>query len=119
MRSLALVGRAFARLIELRIALFAAEFQLERMRLIRCLVLSILGATLLGTSFLTATALIVFSVAEENRLTVLGIATVLLFGSAALCIGFSLHYVFGGRSPFKASTDALKEDGACLLSHLK
>ncbi|MCC5807260.1 MAG: phage holin family protein [Opitutales bacterium] len=119
MRSLSLVGRAIARLIEMRVCLFAAEFQLERMRFIRCLVLSILGATLLGTAVLAATALLVMSVAEENRITALGVVAGLLFGAAALCIGVSLHYVFGGRAPFKASTDAIKEDGECLISLIK
>ncbi|MCC5838622.1 MAG: phage holin family protein [Opitutales bacterium] len=119
MRSLSLVGSALARLIEMRVRLFAAEFQLERMRLIRYLILSILGATLLGTAVLVTTALMVLAVEEENRLTVLASVAVFLFVTAALCIGFSLQYVFGGDTPFKGSTDALREDGECLLSLVK
>ncbi len=119
MRSLAIVGGALARLIETRMLLFVAEFQLERMRLIRCLVLAILGATLLGTAFLVATTLIFLSVAEEHQSLVLGITLLFLLGTAAACIGFSLHYIFGGQTPFKATTDALKEDGECLISQIK
>lgn len=118
MRSLSLVGRAVAHLLEMRGRLFVAELQLERMRLIRCLVLAILGATLLGAAVLTAIALVVFTVAVENRTMVLGVSTALLFGSAAICIGIVLNYVYGDL-PFKASTDALKEDGECLISQLK
>ncbi len=119
MRSLSLIGGAVASLVEMRMRLFAAELQFERMRLIRCLVLSVLGAALLGTGFLTGTALVVISVAEENRVTVLLITTGLLVGIATLCLGFALHYGYGGRAPFKASTDALKEDGECLISRLR
>jgi len=119
MRSLSLIGGGVARLVEMRMRLFAAELQFERMRLIRCLVLSILGAALLGTGFLTGTALVVISVAEENRVTVLLITTGMLVGIAALCLGFALHYGYGGRAPFKASTDALREDGECLTSQIR
>lgn len=119
MRSLSLVGSALARLIETRIRLMSAEFELERMRFIRCLILSILGATLLGASCLVATALLFFSVAEENQIIVLAITVAILFSTAAVCIGISLHYVFGGPPPFAATTDAFREDRACLSSPLK
>jgi uncharacterized membrane protein YqjE len=119
LRSLSLVASAIKRLLEMRVDLFAAEFELERMRLIRCLFLSILGATLLGTAVLVTSTLIVITVAEESRITVLGIIAFSLFATAGLCIGFSLHYVFGSGTPFKATTEALKEDGECLISLLR
>jgi uncharacterized membrane protein YqjE len=119
LRSLSAVGRAVAVLIEMRMRLFAAEFKLERMRLIRCIVLSILGATLLGTAFLVASTLIIFSIAEENRITALAVITVFLFSSASLCLGIALHYVYADKIPFKASAEALREDGECLISQLR
>ncbi|MCC5788072.1 MAG: phage holin family protein [Opitutales bacterium] len=118
MRSLSLLGSTAAHLVAMRVRLLAAEFHLERMRFLRCLFLSVLGGTLLGTALLAATALIVLSVSEENQIMVLGIIVLVLLGMAALCIGFTLHYLFGASTPFQASTDALKEDGKCLTSLL-
>ena len=119
LRSLSLVANAIRRLFEMRMHLIAAEFRLERMRLIRCLLLTILGATLLGTAVLVTSTLIVLTVAEDNRIWVLGIIASSLFATAALCIGIAAHYVFGSSTPFKASADALKEDGECLISLLR
>lgn len=119
LRSLSLVATAIKRLLELRMQLFAAEFKLERIRLIRCLLLSVLGATLLGTAVLATSTLIVLAVDEEHRLWTLGIIAFALFATAALCLGIALHYVFGSRTPFQASTDALKEDSECLISLLR
>lgn len=116
LRSLTLVGNALARSFETRLRLFAAELEYERLRVVRWMTLCVIGSAALGTGMITATALIVYSVGVEHRVLVLLVATATLLLTGIGCIAFALYLGIGGRTPFEASTQALKEDFECMAS---
>lgn len=116
LRSLSLAGNALARSFETRLRLFAAELEYERLRIVRWITLCVVGSAALGTGLITGTALIVFSVGVEHRVLVLLIATATLLLGGIGCIAFALYLAVGGRAPFEASTNVLKEDCECLAS---
>jgi uncharacterized membrane protein YqjE len=109
------VAEGLARSLDTRIRLFAAELELERLRLIRVICLCIVGAVTLSTAMLTATALVVVMVDDPYRpVILLGMS-----GFLALVGGGCFYFAFsaGNRhGPFEASTDMLKEDCECLAS---
>lgn len=116
LRSLSLVGSALARSFETRLQLFVAELEYERLRILRWMTMCVVGSAALGTGLITGTALIVYSVGVEHRVLVLIIATTTLLLTGVGCIATALHLGIGGRAPFEASTNALKEDSECLAS---
>ena len=116
LRSLSLAGGAFARSFETRLRLFVAELEYERLRAVRWMTLCVVGSAALGTGLITGTALIVYSVGVEHRVLVLVVATATLLLTGIGCIVFALHLGAGGRTPFEASTNVLKEDCECLAS---
>jgi uncharacterized membrane protein YqjE len=116
LRSLSLVGGALARSFETRLRLFAAELEYERLRIVRWMTLCVVGSAALGTGLITGTALIVYSVGVEHRVVVLIAATATLLLAGIGCIAFALYLGIGGRTPFEATTTALKEDCECLAS---
>lgn len=116
LRSLSIVGGALAHALEARLRLFAAELEYERLRMSRWIVLCFVGSAALGTSLITGTALIVYVVGVEHRVLVLLIATAALLMAGIGCIAFALHLGSGGRAPFAATCNALKEDFECLAS---
>lgn len=116
LRSLSLAGGALARSFETRLRLFSAELEYERLRIIRSIILCIVGSAALGTGLITSTALIVYSVGEEHRVVVLILATAFLLFVGVGSIAFAVYLGIGGRAPFEASTNVLKEDFECLAS---
>ena len=50
---------------------------------------------------------------------VLLVATAILLGGGAICLGAALRMGSGGRMPFKATADTLKEDCECLVSLIR
>lgn len=116
LRSLSLAGNALARSFETRLRLFAAELEYERLRIVRWMTLCVIGSAALGTGLITGTALIVYSVGVEHRVVVLIVSTVTLLLTGIGCLAIALYLGIGGRAPFEASTNILKEDCECLAS---
>ena len=114
-QSLTLAGHALARSLEARIRLFVAELEYERLRLVKLVSLTVIGATALGASILSGTAFVVMIVDEAYRAHVLFGATAVLIIAGITCLFVGLR-TGQDRSAFQATAEALKEDCECLAS---
>lgn len=102
-------------MVEARLRLLLAEIEYERLRLLRLLVLAVLGAgSIVACLFATVAFLVLIAPPEDRPLVLLIIVGIfLLLGIVCLGIALSGHRK---RQPFEASRDALKKDCECLAS---
>ncbi len=101
-------------MVEARFQLLVAEIEYERMRLLRSLVLAVIGAASLAACLFAAVAFVVLIAPADDRPTVLLILVGVLLLLGIICLGIAL----GGqkRPAFEASREALKKDCECLAS---
>jgi uncharacterized membrane protein YqjE len=111
LESLRHLAKTFVSLVQTRIEIFASEFDEERTRLARVVVLAVVAAFSLGLAVVLLVLLIVVVFWDTNRLLAIGVIAS-LFALGALAALLALRSAVRQRPKFLSATLAeLRKDG--------
>lgn len=108
--SLRRLGSTLVGLVHTRIELIAAEFERERARVTRLLILAIVALFFLGLGLLTLTIFIVVLFWESQRLVAIGFLVVLYFAIGIGAAVFAKREAARAARPFAATRAQLQRD---------
>ena len=109
------LAASFIALLQAHLGLLSIEVEEERERLVRLLILSVVGAGAVLLSLLTLTLAVILLVDEAHRLAaVLGLLSIFLI-LAAVCLSLAWRGVRHGPTPFEATLEELRRDRERLL----
>jgi uncharacterized membrane protein YqjE len=108
--SLRRLGATLLAILHTRAELFAREFQRERMRITRLLLLGVGALFFFSLGMLTLTMFIIVLFWDSQRLVVIGFLTALYLGIAAGLIIYAKREVARATRPFATTVAELKKD---------
>jgi uncharacterized membrane protein YqjE len=108
--SLRRLGAALVAILHTRAELLAREFERERMRITRVLVVGIGALFFLALGALTFTMFIIVLFWDTQRLAAIGILTLVYFGIAIALLMYAKSVAASAARPFAATVAELKKD---------
>lgn len=108
--SLRRVGASIAAVVHSRIELAALEFEREKTRITRLVVLGVVALFFLGLGAITATIFIIVLFWDSQRLVAIGFLTVLYIGIGAGMLSLVRKEAVESTRPFSASLEELRKD---------
>jgi uncharacterized membrane protein YqjE len=108
--SLRRLGAVLVAILHTRAELLAREFERERMRITRLLILGVGALFFLGLGALTFTVFIIVLFWDSQRLLAIGLLTLVYFGIAAGLLIYAKGIAAQAARPFAATVAELKKD---------
>lgn len=115
--SLRQLGATALGLLHTRAELIAREFQRERVRVTRLLILAVVGLFFFALGTITFTIFIIVLFWDSQRLVAIGFLTLLYFAIAAGVAIFAKRDAALSAKPFSSTIAQLKHDREHLLPH--
>ncbi|MES2975252.1 MAG: phage holin family protein [Pseudomonadota bacterium] len=102
---------------EVRLALFASEFEEEKLRIFQALVLAVLGLLMLTVGAVLLCGFVLMLFWEGYRLAALGVMTAVFVAGGGLMVRSGIRRISGAGGAFRASLGELSRDRAGLAPH--
>ncbi len=99
---------------EVRLALFASEFEEEKLRIFQAAALAVLGLLLLTVGVVLLCGFVLMLFWEGYRLAALGVMTVAFVAAGILTVRAGMRRISGEGGAFRASLAELAQDRASL-----
>lgn len=99
---------------EVRLALFASEFEEEKLRIFQAAVLAVLGLLTLTVGAVLLCGFVLMLFWEGHRLAALGVLTAAFIAGGGLLVRAGLRRISGSGGAFRASLAELSQDRAGL-----
>ncbi|HYC46128.1 MAG TPA: phage holin family protein [Burkholderiales bacterium] len=111
------LGATFVATLHSRIELIAHEFERERIRVTRLLLLAVAALFFLLLGAMTATMFVIVLFWDSQRLVVIGFLTVLYVGLGAGLLLFTKTEAARSKRPFSSTVEQLRKDREHFAGH--